>query len=113
MTATKARGDNIALLASNYQQVVGLVTIDPFSWKQIAKANPTRWYLAFSTIQANNVALWPGPPPEAMDYVGICFTTGFTWEVKYKDSPSFATGEWWGLSSIIQDLCVMENNYLR
>lgn len=85
---------NMAVVASKYQTVNTVFTLDGTTVQRILAANPRRYYVRFSNVNAIGLTypLLPGPPVSSA--FGPIGTVG-EWELKYTDAPSIVTGEWY------------------
>lgn len=97
--------------ASRYQTVVTRITGAATGWRQILKANPQRWYVAFAMEGAAGTVGWvmPGPvtnvtTPSAGSNLPIDF--------KFRDAPSAVIGDWFSAVGAGAGMMIIEVLYV-
>jgi hypothetical protein len=101
----------MATEAAKYVSVITIIPPGPASFVQILKADPRRWYIRFGSNDggANNAVLLPGPLPTNADPTT---KSQMPVEVKFRDSPSLCTGEWYLRNDIGTTITIYECIYV-
>jgi hypothetical protein len=100
---------NIAVIASDYDTIVEVISLPINDWGLMVEANPNRWYISFSPAFFPPHAGFIGPAP-IQNGVTLAVDNIPEIERKYRDCPSIVTGEWYGVSagggSILVTQCI-------
>lgn len=103
---------SLAVISSRYQTVNTYFVKATNDWERVLGANPNRWSVMFhyAATASTQQQILPGPPPTA-------FTTilgGQGWPIiyKFRDHPSWVTGEWYMFGIAGADIFITECVYL-
>lgn len=85
---------NMSEVAALYETRHTIFTLDGSARQMVLEADPRRFYVRFSILNAIGITypLLPGP---TINSVFPPIAANIEWEVKFKDCPSICTGEWY------------------
>lgn len=107
-----AEQPSLAATVGDYQTVVSIVTAPVGSFGKILNADPRRWCVRFmiDPLLGIGLVLAPGPIPPGFAPTS---STRESVEVKFRDAPSWATGEWYAIDPAGSQIVIWECLYVR